>query len=100
MIGENMKATRATIISFVTLLLIGLTATAQTPGDNTKHFAKDGLAFDYLNGWTIEDQSNADAQQLTLGRADSEAQIRMFVHRGKADTPEKIAQAKRAFVDP
>ena len=41
-----MKATRASIISFVILLLIGLTATAQTPGDNSKHFAKDGLVFD------------------------------------------------------
>src|SRR5436305_2937590 len=95
-----MKATRASVISFVILLLIGLTATAQTPGDNSKHFAKDGLVFDYPNGWTLEDQSTTDAQQLTLGRADSEAQIRMFVHRGRADTPEKIAQAKRAFIEP
>ena len=95
-----MKATRASIISFVILLLIGLTATAQTPGDNAKHFVKDGLVFDYPNGWTLEDQSTTDAQQLTLGRADSEAQIRMFVHRGRADTPEKIAQAKRAFIEP
>ena len=95
-----MKATRASIISFVILLLIGLTATAQTPGDNSKHFVKDGLVFDYPNGWTLEDQSTTDAQQLTLGRADSEAQIRMFVHRGRADTPEKIAQAKRAFIEP
>lgn len=95
-----MKATRATIISFAILLLIGLTATAQTPGENTKHFAKDGLTFDYPNAWTLEDQSTNDAQQLTLGRADSEAQIKIFVHRGKAETPEKIAQAKRAFIDP
>ena len=96
-----MNATRASsVISFVILLLIGLTATAQTPGDNSKHFVKDGLVFDYPNGWTLEDQSTTDAQQLTLGRADSEAQIRMFVHRGRADTPEKIAQAKRAFIEP
>ena len=96
-----MKQARATIIvSLAFLLLIGLTAHAQTPGSDTKHFAKDGLVFDYPNEWTIDDQSNKDAQQLTLGRADSEAQIRIFVHRGKADTPEKMTQAKRAFIDP
>lgn len=72
---------------------------AQPQGD-TKHFAKDGLSFDYPNGWTVSDQSTSDAQQLTLGRADSDAQIRVFVHRGKVDTPEKFTQARRSFIDP
>jgi rRNA-processing protein FCF1 len=96
-----MKSTRAIYINLLAiLLLVGLIAHAQTPTGDTKHFAKDGLIFDYPNGWTIEDRSNNDALQLTLGRADSEAQIIMFVHRGRVDTPEKIAQAKRAFIDP
>lgn len=89
-----------TIIISLALLLIGLTAQAQTPADNTKHFAKDGLVFDYPEGWTLVDQSNEDAQQLTLGRPDSDAQIRFFVHRGKVDTPEKLAKARQAFIDP
>lgn len=79
------------------LLLFFVTASSQ--GD-TKHFAKDGLTFDYANGWNIADESNSDAQQLTLNRADSDAQIRIFVHRGRVDTPEKLAQAKKAFIDP
>ena len=96
-----MKASRATVItSLISLLLIGLTAQAQTPDSNTKNFNKDGLVFDYPQGWTIDDQSNKDAQQLTLGRSDSDAQIRIFVHRGKVDTPEKMAQARRGFIDP
>lgn len=65
-----------------------------------KHFTKDGLVFDYANGWTVTDESSSDAQQLTLNRADSDAQIRVFAHRGKVDTPEKFAQAKKAFIDP
>ena len=85
------------LISGAVLLLVFVTAVSQ--GD-AKHFSKDGLTFDYPNGWLITDESNSDAQQLTLNRADSDAQIRIFVHRGKVDTPEKFAQARQAFIDP
>lgn len=88
---------RRVLFSCAVLLLLFVTALSQ--GD-TKHFTKDGLTFDYTNGWSITDESNSDAQQLTLNRADSDAQVRVFVHRGKVDTPEKFAQAKKAFIDP
>lgn len=92
-----MKHSYALVKLFIVVLLFSLTALAQ--GD-TKRFDKDGLAFNYPNGWAVEDGSNQDAQQLTLGRADLDAQIRFFVHRGKVDTPEKMAQAKTKFIDP
>src|ERR1044072_881325 len=88
---------RRILFSGVVLLLGMVTALSQ--GD-TKHFAKDGLAFDYTNGWSIADTSNADALQLTLSRSNSDSQVVMFVHRGKVETPEKFAQAKKAFIDP
>ncbi|HEY0320340.1 MAG TPA: hypothetical protein VGC66_05155 [Pyrinomonadaceae bacterium] len=94
-----MKYACGSVKLFALILFLGLTAFAQTPG-NAKRFDKDGLAFDYPNNWTVEDQSNSDAQQLTLGRADLDAQIRLFAHRGKVDTPEKMAQAKTKFIDP
>ena len=93
-----MKPTRAAIVVSLCLLLIVFTAHAQTP--NTKHFDKDGLSFDYPSEWALDDKSNSDLQQLTLTRADSDAQIGIFVHRGKVDTPEKMAKAKAAFIDP
>jgi len=68
-----------TSICLTALLLLAAGVSAQ----DTKHFAKDGLSFDYPNGWTIVDDSNTDAQQLKLGRSDSEAMIQFFVHRGK-----------------
>ena len=94
-----MRKTRAAIITAFAMLLVAAltTAHAQTP---TQHYDKDGLAFDYPNGWTLQDESDKDAQQLTLGRSDSDAQIKVFVHRGKVDSPEKMAQAKKAFIDP
>src|SRR2546428_10564816 len=94
---EEMMTLIRFLISGAALLL--LFAGVQAQG-NAKHFAKDGLSFDYANGWAITDQSTSDAQQLTLTRADSEAQIRIFAHRGRVDSPEKMAQAKKAFIDP
>lgn len=94
-----MKHSRTIIRLFVIMLFCSLTALAQTPG-NTKHFDKDGLAFDYPNNWGLNDSSNTDAQQLTLGREGSDAQVKMFVHRGRVDTPERVTQARSKLIDP
>ncbi len=81
------------------LFVCSLTAFAQTPGNDAKQFRKDGLSFNYPTGWAFNDTSNADAQQLTLGRPDSEAQITVFVFRTPVTSPEKMAEAKRILVD-
>ena len=69
--------------------------TAQTP----KNFTKDSLSFDYPAGWTVQDDSNNDAQQFTLAKSNSDVQIRIFVHKGRI-SQEKLADAKKAFIDP
>lgn len=79
------------------LLLCGVSVLSQTP--ETKQFTKDGLIFNYPNGWSFNDSSNSDAQDLTLGRADSDAQVKVFVFRPLLTTPEKVAEAKRVLVD-
>lgn len=86
-----------TLIRSSALLLLLAGALAQ---GGAKHFAKDGLSFDYPDGWTVTDKSNSDAQDLMLTRTDNDAQIRVYVHRGRVDSPEKLAQAKKAFIDP
>jgi hypothetical protein len=89
-----------TILGLLAIMLcFGLTAGAQTAG-NMKRLEKDGLAFDYPNGWTLADQSNEDAQQFTLGRAGSDAQIRIFVFRSLVDTPAKVTEAQTKLVNP
>ena len=92
-----MKSTR---LFMACAALVCLLVIAVQPQGDAKHFTKDGLVFDYANGWIIADESNTDAQQVTLNRAGSDAQIRVFAHRGKVDSPEKFAQAKKAFIDP
>ena len=92
-----MRLLRTMIFTVVSLLLV-ISALAQDP--NVKNFTKDGLSFGYPNGWSIVDESNSDAQQLTLHRDDSEAMVKIFVHRGKVNSPEKMAQAKSKLIDP
>jgi hypothetical protein len=86
-----------TLALLFTLLLLSPVAQSQTPGD-IKQFKKDGLLFEYVPGWTLQDDSNSDAQQIIFIRSDSDAQIRVFVHRGKI-APEKMAQAKKSLID-
>jgi hypothetical protein len=55
---------------------------AQTPSD-VKSFNASELSFSYPNGWTLHDDTNSDAQQLTLARANNDIQIRVFAHKGR-----------------
>lgn len=89
-----------TTIKLLAVLLVGVLIALGQGSDKVKHFSKDGLAFDYENGWTLTDQSSPDSQQLILGRSDSDAQVRIFAYRGKVDTPEKMAQARTKLIDP
>ena len=85
-------------MSRITLILLAITcliAFAQTP----KTYTKDGLSFDYPADWALQEGVNADAQQLTLAKANSDVQISIFVHKGRI-TPEKMPDAKKAFIDP
>ena len=84
-------------LKLVGLVFCCVLVTAQT--SDSKNFAKDGLSFDYPASWQLLDDSNSDLQQITLSKADSDVKIGVFVHRGRT-TPEKMADAKKALVDP
>ncbi|HKO60302.1 MAG TPA: hypothetical protein VJV03_04005 [Pyrinomonadaceae bacterium] len=89
-----MKRAIVSVFAFALLMAVGVAA------QNNKHFTKDGLSFDYPDGWTITDESNSDAQQLTLNRGENDPLIKFFVHRGKVNTPDKLAQAKAKIIEP
>ncbi|HEX5833333.1 MAG TPA: hypothetical protein VFY34_05750 [Pyrinomonadaceae bacterium] len=79
------------------LSVLSVLSVAQT--SDLKTFNANGVSFDYPDGWVVHDDSNSDAQQLTLARANNDVQIRVFVHKGRI-TPEKLPDAKKAFIDP
>jgi hypothetical protein len=82
------------------LILAGLgAAVVQTqeqpkPTTDVKHFAKDGLSFDYPTGWDISDQSTGQLQNLSLSRA-GYAGIMVRSPRAGIDTKEKETHAKQ-----
>ena len=83
-------------LQLVTVVFVScVLATAQTPQNLTKN----DLSFDYPAGWSLQDDSNDDAQQFTLSKANSDVLIRVFAHKGRI-APEKLPDAKKAFIDP
>jgi hypothetical protein len=86
---------------FVIVVLGCVFASAQTPPPSpapAQHFEKGGLAFDYPNGWTMNDISDDDAQQYSFAHSANDIQMRVFAHKGRI-TPEKLPEAKKAFID-
>lgn len=95
-----MKSLSYSLAAIALLAFWSISALAQTPAADGKQLSKDGLSFNYPNGWTLVDESNADAQNFNIGRADSEAQMRVFVFRTPVTTPERVAEAKKVLIDP
>jgi hypothetical protein len=89
---------KLTFVVAVVLFLSAIVALAQAPA-NTQLFNANGVSFNYPDGWTVYDDTNSDAQQITLARPKNDVQIRIFVHKGHI-TPEKFPDAKKAFIDP
>ena len=89
-----MRLLRTLIFAGASLLLV-VAALAQDP--NVKHFAKDGLSFDYPANWSISDQSTQQMQYLEMAQGD--VVIRVRSPREWLKTPEKEAHAKKLFQD-
>lgn len=92
-----MKLSRTILLSLLIVSLYTVFALGQAA--DIKHFNKDGLTFDYPSAWLLQDSSTADAQQLILGKTDGGSQIRVFVFRTPVNTPEKVVEAKKVWVD-
>jgi hypothetical protein len=80
------------------LLIATLSAFSSLAQTEPKHFAKDGLSFDYPATWQISDLSTGQMQMIQLMR-DGYAEIRLRVPREVLKTPEKEAAAKKLFQD-
>ncbi len=72
----------------------GLTQEQPKPNPDVKHFAKDGLSFDYPTGWDVSDQSTGQLQYLSLSRA-GYAGIMVRAPRAGIDTKEKEDKARQ-----
>lgn len=89
---------RLTVKLLVVLIFSAVCASAQTASE-AQRYNKAGLSFDYPNGWAIQEVANQDTLDLVLTRADNDISIIVSVHKGRI-TPEKMADAKKHFIDP
>lgn len=89
-----MKLLRTLVLAITSLLLL-VSAFAQDP--NVKHFAKDGLSFDYPANWQFSDQSTGQMQFIELAQGD--VVIRIRSPREWLKTPEKETAAKKLIQD-
>src|SRR5262245_30591150 len=88
---------RLTFHLLAIVLLSAVFASAQT--SEAQSFAKGGLSFNYPNGWQLQELKNDDAIDLVLSRTNNDVLIKVFAHKGRI-TPEKLPEAKKAFIDP
>lgn len=70
----------AVAIGIITSLL-GLSVYAQSPGPGLNQFATDGISFDYPTGYSVADESTAEAQQFVITRKGSSVQLTIVVMR-------------------
>src|SRR5437870_5966062 len=92
--GGEMKRVRKLVCVAMPLLFVA----GALGQPNFKHFAKDGLSFDYPWGWQVSDQSTGQMQYIQMAR-DGFAEIRIRVPREWLKTPEKEAAAKKLIQD-
>ena len=78
------------------VLVCGLSAAAQTA---PKIFDRNGSHFIYPDGWSFEDASNNNSEELTFGRSDMDVQLKVSLFKTPLTTPEKLAEAKKILVD-
>jgi hypothetical protein len=95
-----MKRSRTIIHSFALLLLFSLLVLVRPQNMEMKHFAKDGLAFDYPAVWKLEDQSQPSQQHLVLRRGGSGAQLMILARYETITTLEQLAAARHDITEP
>jgi len=70
----------AVAIGIITSLL-SLSVYAQSPRPGLNHFSTDGISFDYPNGYSVTDESTAEAQQFVITRKGSSVQLTIVAMR-------------------
>jgi TonB family protein len=81
------------IVAFAMLSVV--IANAQTGGSATKHFEKDGLAFDYPDGWELTDSTSQGVRTVTLAWKGSVAQIVVNVQGGLTPNCDFLSERKK-----
>lgn len=77
-----------------------LSVQAQSPQSGTKHFAKDGLSFDYPASWALADRSTSAAQHLVITLPAISTLIMVIAHRDAVTTFDQSLAVRSAITEP
>ena len=72
---------RLTAAIAMMICLLSLTVYAQSPDPELNHFATPGISFDYPAGYSVTDESTAEAQNFVLTRKGSSVQLTIVAMR-------------------
>ena len=83
---RNLKETPMTsinklIVATIMISWLTLTVQAQSPAPDLNHFSTHGISFDYPAGYSVTDESTAEAQRFILTRKGSSVQLAIIVTR-------------------
>ena len=70
------------LLSFSIVLVLSFGVCAQSAASELKHFAADGVSFDYPDAYTVKDESNSEAQRFILTRRGSSVQLTIVAKKG------------------
>jgi hypothetical protein len=73
---------------------------AMAQESDLKKYAKNGVAFDFLDGWEATDQAGAGSQQISLANKETDSQILVIVLNQKIKTKDPLPELKKRVVDP
>lgn len=82
------------------IFVFNLAAFSQEP--EIKKYSKEGIAFDYISGWEISEQGDANQRRIMIVNSATDAQIMLTVLSAKAggNDQETLAKLKKQVVDP
>lgn len=95
-----MKTVLSTIKYLAIFVLFCSPALAQSPAIKAQIFAKDGLSFEYAEGWKLIDKSTSEAQHLILTHEGSSALIMIIAFRDLIGLPEQLTAARSKITEP
>lgn len=81
--------------------LLNLSVYAQSPGPELNHFSTTGISFDYPAGYSVTDQSTAEAQKFVITRKGSSVQLTIVATRStvpRHETPAAIENFKEPII--
>jgi TonB family protein len=76
------------------LLIFVVLFSTPLPRNGVVHFSKEGLAFDYPDGWSLQETGDAKMQRLTLTRAAASNVILVFAQREPVTTAAQLFESR------